>query len=221
MENFPANSHKAKEAAEDSEKPIEKKFESVVTGTVIVQKPSIGQRFKKIFFGGDFKTAAKHIGMNVIVPSLRDLAFNTGERFLDRIIYRGDNRPSRAGRTIVTNPFGPKVTYNTSLTQLMQDPRMRGQLPRQGPQPDNPRNDPGSLLIPIKEDAERVVENLLEAIDMYDIVSVGDLYEMIGLPSSHVEHKWGWEKSQFAGGLTLEQHREGYLLRLPPTVPLT
>ena len=40
-----------------------------------------------------------------------------------------------------------------------------------------------------------------------------DLYDLTGLPSAHVDNKWGWT---YLTNTEIRQIRDGYLLDLPP-----
>jgi hypothetical protein len=58
-----------------------------------------------------------------------------------------------------------------------------------------------------------VLERLSDIIEQYAVASLADLHELAGIPTTHVDNKWGWESLRFA---EIRQIREGYLLDLPP-----
>lgn len=62
-----------------------------------------------------------------------------------------------------------------------------------------------------------VLERLNDIIDRYEVASVADLHELVGLPTTHVDNKWGWENVRYA---EVRQIREGFLLDLPPAMPI-
>ena len=64
-----------------------------------------------------------------------------------------------------------------------------------------------------KSDADTVVENLVNVVDIYEVVSVADLNELLGLPTSHVDHKWGWTN---LASIEVRQVRDGWLIAFPP-----
>ena len=70
------------------------------------------------------------------------------------------------------------------------------------------------FLVSSRSDAELVVEQLFEIISMYGVVSVADLYDLVGLSSlsTHVDNKWGWAILQ---NVDIRQTREGYVIDLP------
>jgi hypothetical protein len=58
---------------------------------------------------------------------------------------------------------------------------------------------------------------MTDIIDVYKVASVTDLHDLVGLPSTYVDNKWGWENLSYAN---VRQIREGYLLDLPPVEPI-
>lgn len=64
------------------------------------------------------------------------------------------------------------------------------------------------------DSGNKVLAEMLKAIDKDGVVSVEDLNELVGMPSTHIDHKWGWKDLSTAG---CRQVREGYLLDLPQT----
>jgi hypothetical protein len=75
------------------------------------------------------------------------------------------------------------------------------------------RADNRDLILSERADAETLVERLIDIIDTYDVASVMDLNEILGLPSTPIDNKWGWTS---LGKVEIRQVREGYLVDLPP-----
>jgi hypothetical protein len=68
-----------------------------------------------------------------------------------------------------------------------------------------------------RAEAEEVIDRLFDVVSRYGSASVADLYELVGLDSTHTDHKWGWEELTGAG---VSRIRGGYLLDLPEPEPL-
>jgi biotin operon repressor len=51
----------------------------------------------------------------------------------------------------------------------------------------------------------------------YEMVSVQDLYTLLGKSSSYVDQKWGWMDLQ---GSQIRRVRDGYILELPKVTSL-
>jgi hypothetical protein len=69
------------------------------------------------------------------------------------------------------------------------------------------------IVISSKDDAETVVKALIEIIDRFSVVLLGDLYDLVGLPTVYVDHKWGWTN---LSNVEIKQVDNGYLIDLPP-----
>lgn len=207
MEDYQANSKKSKQGANPEEKP-KKDLDKVISGEVVTKPKSISSRFRTIFLGGDFTTARQYVISEVALPALRNLVVEVISKGADRLIYGDSVR--RRGPT----GYAPRVQYNNPLY------RQGGPLARTGPPNQNPvdRWRQGAkafddIIVSTKEDAEVLVERLIDIVDMYEVVSVADLNELVGLPSSHIDNKWGWTN---LSSIETRQVREGYRVVFPP-----
>lgn len=200
-----SNSHKSKQNTPDDETP--KQVERVVKTEVVVQKKSSSTRLKTLLFGTDAKTAATYVVADVVLPAVRKMIFESISAGAERMLY-GDNVPGRRpsvldGRT--------RVSYN--MPPGRRDPRVNlpGQPPRPALRTQSRQSD--DLVFGTREEAELVVTRLIDIVDQYQVASVADLYDLVGLPSSHVDQKWGWT---YLTNTQVRQVRNGFLLELPP-----
>jgi hypothetical protein len=202
--DYQGNSDKSKK--DKSELP-EKNLDKVVKGEVIVKPKTLGNRFKSIFFGGDIDSAASYVVSDVLLPALRNLVVETVSRGADRLIYGEDSRRRRP------STYSPRIQYNNPINRG--GPSRTAYLPDQRPVDKwaGGRKTFEDVIVASKEDAETVVERLTDIVDMYDVVSVADLHELLGLPSSHVDNKWGWTH---LAGVDVRQIREGWRIGFPP-----
>lgn len=200
--DYQSNSHKkAEEEAAKEAKVVEK----VVTGDVVVKKRSLGRKFKDIFFGGDAKGVTRYIAADVLLPAVRNLIVDASTKGIERLIY-GDSSVRRR-----SPEYRPRVQYNNPINRRP-DPRDVAYLPGQPPVM-RQRRDIEDIVMVSREEAEMVLENMINIADKYDVVSVADLYDLVGLPTSHTDNKWGWSR---LNDVVIRQVREGYLLMLPP-----
>jgi hypothetical protein len=54
-------------------------------------------------------------------------------------------------------------------------------------------------------------------LEMYEVVSVADLNDLVGFETSYVDQKWGWT---YLGNARVRPIREGFLVDLPPAEPI-
>ena len=206
--DFPGNSNSAKAPSQEAP-PVKKVVESVVTTPVIQQKKSIASRFRSIFFDGQIKTASRYIFSDVVLPSVKNLIVDATSKGVERVIY-GDRAPRRgysheAGR--------PRVSYN----QMSRYPGYpSGILPDQPPRPlmqSRRTYEVSDIILASKEEAELVLERLNDIVDQYNVASVADLHDLVGLPTVHTDNKRGWMSLAYS---SVKQVRQGFLIDLPP-----
>lgn len=199
MTEYAGNSNKEKEGKKQTDKNVKK----VVIGEVIQKKKPVGQKFKDVFFGGDFKTAMKFVAAEVLVPALKSLLYESVAKGTERVVF-GDRNYNR------NSDYRSRIQYNNPMRQ---DPRTMARLPDQAPRALRAGvYEIQDVILSSREEAELVLENLMNIVDKYDVASVSDLNTLLGLPTSHVDLKWGWS---FLGNANVTQIRQGYLLELP------
>jgi hypothetical protein len=202
--DYQGNPNKAKE-----EKPA-KQIEKVVTGEVIQKPKSIGRKFKDIFFGGDLRASARSVTGDVVLPAIRDLIVDAVSSGAKRLVY-GESRYQRRH----VSEYRPRVQYSNPINPAyrgMRDPRERPNLPDQPRAIRQQRRDADNIILAQREDAELVVERLLDIIDKYEVASLADLYDLLGWPTSPIDNKWGWT---YLKNVAIQQVRDGYLIDLP------
>lgn len=209
MDNFPSNSHNVLgDAKQPKEEQPKKDIQKVVTVDAVKRKKSLRRRFKELFFGGEFKGATKYITGDVLLPALRNMVVDATTKGIERVIYgdSGPRRRSELGR--------PRVSYNSPIDRYS---RQRTMLPDQPPHVSQRRQDVGEIILVSRDEAELVVERLTDIIDKYDVASIADLHDLVGLPTTYVDNKWGWSALKY---VNIRQIREGYLIDLPSVEPI-
>lgn len=209
--DFPGNSHNVTGEPKEpkSDKPP-KEVHKVVTVDAIQRKKPLGRRFKELFFGGEFKGATKYIFGDVLVPALRNMVVDGVTKGIERVIYgeAGPRRRPELGR--------PRISYNNPIERYSSRPT-RGMLPDQPPYSRRGRQEVSDIILVSRDEAELVVERMIDIIDKFDAASIGDLHDLVGLPTTYVDNKWGWTS---LGNVNVRQIREGYLIDLPPVEPI-
>lgn len=206
--DFPGNSHNIGK----NEKPAKEEVKKVVSGDVIQKKKSLGRRFKEVFFGGEIRGATRYISQEVLLPAVKNMVVDATSRGVERVIY-GESQPPKRRTIDYTSPTNrSRISYNSPI---FRDPRNRpGILPDQPPLGiGRVRQDVGDVILASREEAALVIESLGDIIDKYEVATVADLYNLVGLPSTFVDNKWGWTTLGYA---QIRQSREGFLLDLPP-----
>jgi hypothetical protein len=202
--DYQSNSKKAKEPKEE---PAKKEIQKVVVGEVVVKKKPFGQRIKDTFVAADFSSVARYVVTEVLIPAARNMIVDASTKGIERMMYgerHGRPRYSAGSRSVYqSSPL--RTDYRHPATR---PPSQLGHRARLG------RND---FILETREEASEVLEKMNDILEMYEMVSIGDLHELLGLPTSHVDQKWGWTTLT---NVSIRQIREGFLLELPPEEPI-
>lgn len=211
MEQFPGNSHRSQIPAE---KPTEKKVEKVVTGKVITRKPSLGRRVASLLVGEEAKSSWSAVAQDVVVPAIKDMVTDALSQGIERLVY-GEAR-SRPRRGPLTSGFqqGPTISYNRYNNPV-------GRASGVGQQRDEGRpfsrsaraqHNFDEIILATRPEAQLVVDRLYDLLSRYEVVTVGDLYELVGITGKHTDEKYGWTELH---GTDITRIRDGYLINLP------
>lgn len=206
--DYNSNSKKSKEESED--KTTDKVIEKVVVSEVIVRKKPLGRKIKDIFIEGELRNAARFVAADVLLPALRNLLVEASNRGIERVVYGESYRrtgypPQYGSRTIYNSPINRDRGYSPQSSR----PHV---IPAQTVNRSQARRDGFEIILSSRAEAETVLERLTDILDQYDVASVADLHELVGVPASHVDNKWGWT---VLNGVQIRQIREGFLLDLP------
>lgn len=79
-------------------------------------------------------------------------------------------------------------------------------------------HDFSDIILASRADAEEVLDRLRDLVSQYDVATVNDLYDLVGLTGEFTDDKWGWTDLRTA---SVRVVRGGYLLNLPRTQPIT
>lgn len=205
MTEFPSNSKNPQ-----PQQPVDqgKKIEQVVSGEVSTRKKTLGRRFKEIFIGGDSKSVLNYIFMDVLVPQAKEMITEAASQGFEKLIY-GDSKP---GRRLGSRPSGPAgyTSYNRYAARG-NNPIGRS-LREERPVAQVRSHDFEDILLATRIEADTVLERMFDLLRDYQTVSVSDLYQLVGLSSTYMDHKWGWMDLH---GANVMRVRDGYILNLP------
>lgn len=193
-----------------TDEPPEKNIKRVTTGDPIRKKKSLGKQFRETFVAGDVKSAVRYGVFEVLLPAARDMIVEVTTQGIEKLIF-GDSRRGRGSTPPAAGPTG-YVSYNRYAMGNRQSGPQRTMSRRARSQ-----HDFDEVILDSRVEAEEVIDKLYEVVSRYGSATVMDLYELVGLPSSHTDNKWGWTSLRGAG---VSRAHGGYLLDLPEPQPL-
>jgi hypothetical protein len=199
---FPSNSREPQK---------KEKLEKVVVGEVVQRKPGLGRRFRETFGGGDAKSVGQYIFFEVLVPALKDTFTDMVSQGVERMIY-GEARSSsrRTGHRPSSGSNLGHVSYNRYATPPWRRDR---EEPREERRPKTrTSNSIDEIVLATRVEADEVLGRMFDVLSQYGQVTVGDLYELVGLEGTFTDQKWGWTDLRNVKPLRV---RDGYLLDLP------
>jgi len=198
------NSHAYKENQKKKESNGEaKKVEKVVSGNVKVQKKSDARKFADVFISEDAANVKSYILMDVLVPAIKKAVSDIVTDGINMILYGETKRSSK-------NSSGVSyISYNKYSDH--RDDRSYSSGNRASTYSFN------NIKFDSRGDAESVLERMGELLEVYNMVSVADLYDLVGVTGNYTDNKYGWTNLNAAD---IIRTRDGYLLKMPSAKPL-
>lgn len=169
----------------------------VVKGKVTTQKKSGGRKFFSNFISEDIASVKDYVLSDVILPAIKDTVADTITNSINLFLY-GETR----GRSSRSGSRGSSYTNYSGISNNRQQKVVRG---RRGLDIDD-------IILESRGEAEDVLDGLMDVLDNYRIVTVADLYDLIGLQADYTSNKYGWTRLSTARVRPVPQ---GYLLDLP------
>ena len=205
MPDYPPNSDRSKLGEQETEEP---RVQKIVTSEPIIRKKGLGRKFKDTFFGGDGRSAIQYVWFSVLIPAAKDALAEAGAQGIEKLIF-GESRKQRGAP-----PSGPlgHVSYHRYSRPGGEPPR------REISQRARSQHDFDQIILASRSEADDVVDRLFDLVSRYGEATVADLYELVGIRSTHTDHKWGWTDVRGTGTVRV---RDGYLISLTDPEPLS
>ena len=202
---FPSNSQTKKQTV-----VVDKNVERITSGDAVRRKKSLRKQFSETFVAGDAKTAIRYVIFDVLLPAAKDMIVDAGAQGIEKLIF-GDSRRRGSGSP-QAGPTG-YVSYNRQSMGNNRFTSPQRAMSRQA----RATHNFDEIILEDRSDAEEVINRLFDLVSHYETATVADLYELVGLASTHTDHKWGWTDLHGAG---VSRIRGGYLVDLPEPTPL-
>mgnify|MGYP001416152967 FL=1 len=202
MEEYKPNSHKYKEDQKRSTLE-KKKVEKVIAGTVKSKKKSEIRKFTDVFISEDIDNVKSYILLDVLIPAIKKAISDIVTNGIDMILY-GETGKTKSYSTASKISYrsyydgrNGRRDYSTIRTKI-------------GYNYDD-------IILDNRGEAEDVLLRMDELISTYGLVSVADLYDLVGITGNYTDNKYGWTDIRSASVIRV---RDGYMLKLPKALPL-
>lgn len=201
MEEYKSNSHKSKENQRGS--IPEKKVEKVIAGTAKSKKKSEIRKFTDVFISEDVNNVKSYILLEVLVPAIKKAISDIVTNGIDMILYGGTGRTK-------SNSTASKISYRSYYDGGNGRRNYSAARTRIGYNYDD-------IILDNRGEAEDVLSRMDELISTYGVVSVADLYDLVGVTGNYTDNKYGWTDIRSASVIRV---RDGYMIKLPKALPL-
>jgi hypothetical protein len=175
----------------------------------------LGRKFKDLFIGADFNSVFNYVLVDVMIPAAKNMIVDGVYQGIQRTMY---------GESAVRKRYsgiGPRsiTTYNAPVNRGYSGssaPLRNAPPPTPGPRSLRTMNE--DYIVSTREEGDLVLERMNDILEVYEIVSVADLNELVGYPTTHIDNKFGWTDLR---GSAVRQVRDGFLIDLPQVEPIS
>lgn len=196
--NYKPNSHKFKEAQlQAATQQEEKKIEKVIDGTARVRKKSGIRKAMDNFISDDVPNIRTYVIKDVIVPTIKKIISET----VDMVLF---------GKSRKSNTIAGRVSYN----RFFEEPRRQAASSVQTAHGYNYNE----VIVESRGEAELVLSQMNDIIETYDMASVADLYDLVGITGEYTDNRYGWTNVSNAEIVRLRDG--GYLIQMPKALPI-
>ena len=199
-EEYKPNSHKFRES-ESKELVEKKKIEKVVKGKVKTKPKSGITKFTEVFISEDAANVKSYIVMDVLIPAIKKAISDIVRNGIDMILY-GDSKRGSSNSAY--------ISYRDYSRRDDDRDRFRDSRSRPG-------YNHADIILETRGEAEEVLTRMDELIETYGVVSVADLYDLIGKTCEYTDNKYGWTNIRNAEPIRVYN---GYMLKLPKALPI-
>lgn len=197
--NYKPNSYKSKQEKAQVEK---KEIKKVVKGPVKTRKKNSFHKLSDVFISEDANNVKSYVFMDVLVPTIKKAIVDIVSDGINMIFFGEKGR----------RKSGSSTSYVSYRSYSDKDRRYSN---------DEIRSRTGysydDIVIPTRGEAEEVLLQMEDLIETYDVVSVADLYDLVGKESRYTDNHYGWTNIRNAEPIRV---RDGYILKLPKAMPI-
>lgn len=184
---------------------VEKKATKIVKGPVKTKQKSELSKVASTFIAEDVSSVKDYIVWDVLIPAAKNTILD--------IIIDSANMFFGGSKSRKSNSNGGnynKVAYNSRFIGS------ENSRPADRSRPIM-RYSMLDITVDNRGEAEAVIRQLRDMLAEYGEVSVGDLYDIVGISNDFTDYKYGWVNLESARAV---RTRDGYLLDLPKVIPL-
>lgn len=201
MPEYKPNSHRSKE---EKNLPAEKKVNKVVTGKVTTKKNPT-RKLKDTFISDEIHNVKDYIFLDVLIPAAKKAISDIVTNGIDMILY-GETGHTKKKSGASTVSYRNYYDRRDDRDRYSSSSRSRVGY------------DFDDIVLESRSEAEEVIQRMDELIDTYGIVSVADMYDLVGLTCNYTDNKYGWTNIRNAEAIRLRDG--GWVIKMPKALPI-
>ena len=196
MEEYKSNSHRSKELTKNE--PVKKVVKPIAKATTKKKN-----KLAETFISEDASNIKSYILMDVLVPAIKKAVIDIVTDGISMLFYGDTSHGNRRSSTSASY-----ISYNRYSDRDRRDDRTSY---------GRSRYSYDDIILQSRGEAEEVLDRMCEMIDTYGIVSVADMYDLVGIATNYTDNKYGWTNLRNAEPIRVSN---GYMLKLPKAGPI-
>lgn len=178
------------------------------------QKQGLVTRFVRAWVGPrGFKSIKNYVIKEVLLPATKDMLADAGKSAID-IIFKQDTSRRYPSNTSYLGNYNSNVA--SKAIQYKNAYKKHQTRASYNGGPSEPNLDIREAIIPTRESAVAVLDDLRELIEQYGQASLADYYDFIGFDSQITDNAYGWVDLSSARIVAVYGGNRGYTIALPP-----
>lgn len=216
-EGYPNNSDRSRTSyateRPKSPKKIDPKPTKVTHGKVVQKKKSFGRKFAEAFGAREGQGVIDYILYDIVIPATKNMIVDSIINGAEMAILGEvrDRRRSNGYSSSTSRYRYDRVSYRDDCDRRdRRDNYEDRHIPRG-------LHDYEDILFDNQQDAEDVIQSMLNMLDTYGQVTVQDLYGLVGITPEYTVGNYGWRNLRDVHSRRI---RDGWVIELPRAVAL-
>ena len=205
----------------DVVKSEEDKFANKPQVQARIRKKPFLSRMKEALFGEDTRQVADYILWDVLLPAAKDTIQDVVTKGIERALF-GEARPSGRSRSRsgIRGTSGTVVSYNQYYRSSRRNDSRAISTKELHATNVGPRVE--DVIFDYQEEAQEVIEFMIELVDTYGAATVSDYYDVAGVANftEYTDNNVGWTRREDFIRAKIVKGRAGWQIILPQPILL-
>ena len=175
-----------------------------------VKRSLIGRLVSGVMGPDGIPSIGAYVNDEIIKPAIKNIIVDAVTSGINMVMY-GEKNPNRGRSPQYGRPAPHRPGVNYSNRYRNQDPPEERRVSVRSAA----RYGVEEYILDDRDSASHVLVTLCESADRYNVVSVADYYDLIGVPTQYTDNNHGWTIDSISRA-TILPVRGGYIIKFPP-----